>query len=93
MISNTIHKGKVGSLTVSTTITSTDPLLTRVLTAHNRFSAEAGGEIRRLSTFTPIDSANDMSIAFSASKYAQYPAERKDQLAKDDNETKKPKSY
>lgn len=58
-------------LTLSTTITSTDPLLVSVWTIHSKFSAESGCEIRRFLVFTPIDSTNEGSKAFSTSRYAQ----------------------
>jgi len=38
------------------------------------FSAESGHDIRRFFVLTPMDSASPGSNAFSASRYAQYPA-------------------
>jgi hypothetical protein len=51
-----------------------------VLTTLSRISAELGFEIRRFSGFTPIDSASQGSIAFSMSRYAQYPAKKNDSM-------------
>ena len=48
-------------------------------------SAEPGHDIRRFFVLTPMDSASPGSNAFSASRYAQYPARQ--HLYKNDNHT------
>jgi hypothetical protein len=58
-------------------ITSTVAVLVNEFTKLGKFSAEIGHEIRTFSVFTPIDSASEGSIAVSMSRFAQYPAERK----------------
>lgn len=62
--------------TLSTTITSTDPQLTRVLTMLREFSALLGCTTRRSFVLTPMPFANERSIAFSTSRYAQHPAKQ-----------------
>lgn len=64
----------IANRTLSITMTSIDPLLTRVLTTLREFSAELGRAQRSPSVSTPIDLANDGSKEFSKSKYAQHPA-------------------
>ena len=58
-------------------ITSTVAVLVNELTKLGKFSAEIGHEIKTFSVFTPIDSASQGSIVISMSRFAQYPAERK----------------
>jgi hypothetical protein len=59
-------------------ITSTVAVLVNVLTKIGKFSEKKiGHQIRIFSVFTPINSASEGSIAVSMSRYAQYPAERR----------------
>jgi hypothetical protein len=62
------------TLTLSTTITSIEPLRIKVSTRLSACSPQSGCERSKFWVFTPIDSASDLSSACSASIKAQYPA-------------------
>jgi hypothetical protein len=59
------------TLTLSTTITSIEPLRIKVSTRLSACSPQSGCERSKFWVFTPIDSASDLSSACSASIKAQ----------------------
>lgn len=70
-------------LTLSTTITSTDSVLIKVLTMLNELSAQTGWVMRSFSVSTPISSAKQGLNAFSASIYAQHPVKQNGKIKRE----------